>query len=719
MSKRNKILVSISIIVLFIVSLLVSYAFFSARIYGNESTSTIVGTAAYLELTFSDGNKQINASNIVPGWSDSKTFKVKNTGEETAYYVIRISDITNPYIYGSISYDIVGDNNVTIEKYTLPLMEMPVSSVIEIPINTTHNYTITTYYNNLEESQKQDLGKSFSYTVSIEAVYKKEINYIEDLVDLSNEVNAGNTYAKTWFLQQRDLDFNDSTSYKNASNMSYGDINGNGIVEPIKTELTTGSGFVPIGNSTNMFYGSYDGQNHRLDNLYENRNTTTIHQGFFGAINNSTIANIIILGSVSNANTASVSGLASAAYGNSVIYNVQSYVNVSQTSGSNIASGILGVVYGYAYIRNCTNYGNISGSNNTAGIVGYSGNNLIIEKTHNEGKITNLTGSYIGGIIGRAPKLEGTTQIYGSYNSGDIIVTRDSSLAVGGIMGTVAGSLNIEKSYNTGTVKNTVATLSSNLNMCIGGILGSISSTNNNEIYISDSYNTGNVENANRVGGIIANNQGIANGKVIINRTYNLGQITSIKVTSGTDTTSCNGGLFGYNRGSNDVYILNSYNNNIVSNSSEGGSLYIGGLVGMSNRGNLYIINSYNGNNVVNSNTSASGIIGRCAMPFVLNNTFNIGNIDGKNSYELLVMDNSSSYTINNTYYLYGKTASNISNVGTSKTSAYMSSTAFVNELNQNKRAIDLTTEYDGVLAGYELSDWKYDSTKGYPVLDN
>ena len=48
-----------------------------------------------------------------------------------------------------------------------------------------------------------------------------------------------------------------------------------------------------------------------------------------------------------------------------------------------------------------------------------------------------------------------------------------------------------------------------------------------------------------------------------------------------------------------------------------------------------------------------------------------------------------------------------------------MSSTAFVNELNQNKRAIDLTTEYDGVLADYELSDWKYDSTKGYPILDN
>lgn len=75
---------------------------------------------------------------------------------------------------------------------------------------------------------------------------------------------------------------------------------------------------------------------------------------------------------------------------------------------------------------------------------------------------------------------------------------------------------------------------------------------------------------------------------------------------------------------------------------------------------------------------------------------------------------------VNNAYYLEGIEGSNVpGQTGTSLTAAYMSSTAFVNELNQNKRAIDLTTEYDGVLADYELSDWKYDSTKGYPILDN
>ena len=326
MNKKKKIIISLSITMVFLISIAISYAYFSAKINGNESASTVVATSANLELTFTDGVKQISASNILPGWSDSKTIKVENTGEQTAYYVIRISDITNPFVYGGISYDIVGDNGVTIEKDTLPLMEMPVSSAIEIPVNTTHNYTITTYYNNLEESQKQDLGKSFSYTVSIEAVYKKEINYIEDLVDLSNKVNAGNKYEHVWFLQTRDLDFNSDSSYKNANSTSYGDYNGNGTVEPIKTELTTGSGFIPIGYSSDTpirFKGSYDGQNHKLDNLY--RKETTYQPALFNRVESSKITNLTLSGEITrtadNPSKGAAAALVVASYGNTVIDN--------------------------------------------------------------------------------------------------------------------------------------------------------------------------------------------------------------------------------------------------------------------------------------------------------------------------------------------------------------------------------------------------------------
>ena len=109
-------------------------------------------------------------------------------------------------------------------------------------------------------------------------------------------INAGNKYEHVWFLQTRDLDFNSDSSYKNANSTSYGDYNGNGTVEPIKTELTTGSGFIPIGYSSDTtirFKGSYDGQNHKLDNLY--RKETTYQPALFNRVESSKITNLTLL----------------------------------------------------------------------------------------------------------------------------------------------------------------------------------------------------------------------------------------------------------------------------------------------------------------------------------------------------------------------------------------------------------------------------------------
>ena len=72
-----------------------------------------------------------------------------------------------------------------------------------------------------------------------------EINYIEDLVELSNSVNSGNTYSNSTVKLMRTLDFNDSNSYRDVTSTSYGNINGNEEIEDIKTELTTGTGFKP------------------------------------------------------------------------------------------------------------------------------------------------------------------------------------------------------------------------------------------------------------------------------------------------------------------------------------------------------------------------------------------------------------------------------------------------------------------------------------------
>ncbi len=717
MSKRNKILVSISIIVLFIVSLLVSYAFFSARIYGNESTSTIVGTAAYLELTFSDGNKQINASNIVPGWSDSKTFSVENTGEETAYYIIKITDITNPFVYGGINYKIDKGNTSVVAKETLPLDTIPVTSVIEIPVNTTHEYTITTYYDSIEESQKADLGKSFSYSVTIEAVYKKEISYIEDLVDLSNEVNNGNTYAHTWFLQTKDLDFNNASSYRNANDtITYGDYNGDGTVESIKTELTTGSGFKPIGTDTNKFQGSYDGQNYMLNNLFENNVVNQSQRlGLFGYIVNSTICNLTVSGNITNTNIARDAGGIIGGASVSTLFNLTNNVNVSSSFSSKSIGGIIGSV-GNAYIKNVVNNGDINNGNNTGGIAGLIWDKLNIENSHNDGAITNNLGRHAGGLLGRDNNNTDSSKIYNSYNTGDVDNTRTDTVAtyVGGLAGLIQGETIIKNSYNTGNVTRTATSsgTSTKTYLHVGGIGGLF-----DKGVIENCHNTGTITGGNRTGGIIGRKNSTANN-LLINKCYNTGSISTDYINQYTTTL---GGIIGYaevNRNGS-PYILNSYNSGNISGTVY---LYAGGIIGNSTM-ITYIINSYNIGNI--SGNYAGGIIANNQNTAYINNIYNIGTIAGSSKSKGLFTDSSETTdatTVFNAYYLNNITGTNINGVGTSKTSAEIASTDFVNELNQNKRAIDLSTIYDGALSDYadfELSDWKYDSVLGYPILDN
>ena len=171
MSNNKKIIISLSIIGLLLISIAISYAYFNAKILNNEKESTIVGTAAKLELTFIDGSPEINASDIIPGWNASKTFKVQNTGDKTAFYKLKIKDISNPLVDGGLSYQITSnDGGENISKRLVLSSTRDISLPIEIGVGEEHNYTITTYYNNIDGDQSSDLGKSFSFTIGIESV---------------------------------------------------------------------------------------------------------------------------------------------------------------------------------------------------------------------------------------------------------------------------------------------------------------------------------------------------------------------------------------------------------------------------------------------------------------------------------------------------------------------------------------------------------------------
>ena len=167
------------------------------------------------------------------------------------------------------------------------------------------------------------------------------------------------------------------------------------------TENPDGSGgyygFLPIGNYSNKFKRTYNGQGHKISNLYINRPDTD-YIGLFGAIN----------GEVSNL------GL----------------VDADITGGSRVG-GLCGYTY-YGTITNCYSTGNVTGSNNVGGLCGC--NNL--------GTITNcystgsVTGSRAGGLCGYT--YYGT--ITNCYSTGSVL----GNYSIGGLCGI----------NNSGTITN-------------------------------------------------------------------------------------------------------------------------------------------------------------------------------------------------------------------------------------------------------------------------
>ena len=211
-----------------------------------------------------------------------------------------------------------------------------------------------------------------------------KIKYIEDLVELSNRVNEGDSLKGRTVKLMRDLDFknthangsneiaeqldfdnmpdeekNKIPDYRNVSETKYNDFNKDGKNNTtIMEELTNteGAGFVPIGKESKIFEGNFDGNNHTISNLYINNTTNLTRLGLFGEIGNSTMKDITIKGEIKTKTKAVSGGLVGGANKeNNTIENVINYVNVTSESNGNDSAGIIGGNYGNTVIKNCKN----------------------------------------------------------------------------------------------------------------------------------------------------------------------------------------------------------------------------------------------------------------------------------------------------------------------------------------------------------------------------
>ena len=339
----------------------------------------------------------------------------------------------------------------------------------------------------LNSTRVNDLDFYFNGSGTVVDPY--QIRFAEDLVKLSQLVNDGNDYSGKYFALKSDIDFNNPDSYDNSSRTDFGDLNGNGVVESIKTELTTGKGFTPIGNDTNRFGGNFNGNNHEISNLYIN-NTTLNRLGLFGVINNSIIENLTLGGSITTTNNSGLTSgsICGASYGTSIINNYHSKVDIT---GGQYATGLVSINYGTLIINNTSNEGDIyinANNNIVVYAAGFTINNgyAYIINSYNSGNITGLSNSssndYVSGIAFSSNN--SYNYFINSYNAGDLI-SNDRTNGV--TYGTSSSNyIYINNTFNIGSMTN------KNDAACRG--IAYAGSTKKNSYDVTNSYCVGSTE---------------------------------------------------------------------------------------------------------------------------------------------------------------------------------------------------------------------------------
>ena len=301
-----------------------------------------------------------------------------------------------------------------------------------------------------------DITKNGQYDGSAEKPY--QISCIEDLVAFSIMTNGGNNelglasrnFKDEYVILARTLNFNSIISYNDYNTLKYGDLNKDGVIENIKTELTkTGDncvGFEPINN----FEGNFDGKQNEIQNIYINRDEKAAFMivSDFGILVRS-IKNLGITGEITSKNSFSAGifvSLSAGAKSADIIENCWNKANVKSISGVDVAGICTG---SHMVIKNCYNEGNIvneaSKPGQAGGIIAGCGGDEIVN-CYNTGNITALNGIWwLGGIA--SGHVNNKTTIKNSYNRGKII---GGKLASAGIIGCYGKD--IENCYNIGDI---------------------------------------------------------------------------------------------------------------------------------------------------------------------------------------------------------------------------------------------------------------------------
>ena len=192
MSRKQRIIVSITGIILVSLILIgLTYAYFLTKIKGNSNTKSISVTTANLLLEYADINDElISDSKVEPGKSWTKTFVATNKGNKTVTYGVALENVVNQlerkedlvytleckqYLKSGLNIDttnktvtgtISGTCNGVSAETTFP----SIGTILvqnDIADDKAQVYTLTITYKETNTDQSVDMNKTFSAKANI------------------------------------------------------------------------------------------------------------------------------------------------------------------------------------------------------------------------------------------------------------------------------------------------------------------------------------------------------------------------------------------------------------------------------------------------------------------------------------------------------------------------------------------------------------------------
>ena len=346
-------------------------------------------------------------------------------------------------------------------------------------------------------SSTSGIGKSTTEMKNVTTYVGWDFNSIWEIAP---DKNDGYPYLRT-AAQTFSADFsseiqiiNSESDLKNIAN----DLTG---LYKLNNDIELTSDWSPLGNSTTPFFGTIDGDNHKIIGLNIPADKGGNYAGLIGMMGSTgVIRNLSVEikedGKVEANNDSSFAG-GLVAYSRGEITDCTVTGNIS---GRNYVGGVVGYLTG-ATIKNCHSYGTIKGSGTyIGGIVGKADSCNILDCSSSG--IFSSKGSYIGGLVGYSnlntiEKCSTSGRVFGQDNyiaglvggsNGGVLRTSNSSADVfifsngsymGGLVG-YAGGITIDQCYATGKIAG---------NNPRGGLIGGLYSST-----LTNSFASGNVK---------------------------------------------------------------------------------------------------------------------------------------------------------------------------------------------------------------------------------